>query len=243
MNGDSRTAVLAAIARAQGKGRTRRSRMSPEGPVDPGYRVELDPGVDAIALLVDRVIDYRATVIDVRGGGPRAVAMATAEALAQRGIDRAVVPAGLPNAWRPDGISLTEDDELAPAALDAFPAALTSSAAAVASTGTILLDHGPDQGRRAISLVPDVHVCIVNAASVFGELPAAIRTLGPRRIMTWISGPSATSDIELVRVEGVHGPRTLIVIIHDDLPPSAPAGSSALSGQGHQGPPRERQSA
>lgn len=222
MSVDSRTAVLAAIARAQSTGRTKAATRPP----DAEYRLELDPGTDAIALLVDRLHDYRATVIDVRGSGPEAVAKAAAGVLAQLGIDRAVVDPELPHVWRPDDIDLTEDDGLTAADLDGFPAAVTSSAAAVASTGTIMLDHGPGQGRRAISLVPDVHVCIVNAASVYGEFPAAIRALGPRRIMTWISGPSATSDIELVRVEGVHGPRTLIVILHDDVPPLSPVRES-----------------
>ncbi len=211
MSASARDAVLASIARAQTTGRG--TTAEPEPPA--GYRMALDEDADAVDLLVDRLLDYRAEVRDVRGGGVGAVAAAVAEILRARGISRAVVPSGLPAAWRPEGVELVEDAGFRAAELDAFPAAITASAASVATTGTILLDHGPDQGRRAVSLVPDVHVCLVDAAAIHGELPGAIRALGPRAVMTWISGPSATSDIELVRVEGVHGPRSLVVVIHD----------------------------
>jgi L-lactate dehydrogenase complex protein LldG len=138
---------------------------------------------------------------------------AVGEALEQRGARRIVVPAGLDLTGLPAGTVIVADDGLSPAALDAVDGVITGAAVAIAETGTIVLDGSLGQGRRAVSLVPDYHLCIVRAEQVVALVPEALARLNPGRPLTWISGPSATSDIELDRVQGVHGPRTLEVIL------------------------------
>jgi L-lactate dehydrogenase complex protein LldG len=163
--------------------------------------------------LVDRLVDYKANVVQVENDDdvPSAVAQRLSGAL------RVVVPAGLPESItsRIEGevVRDTPEAPLSVAALDATSAVVTESAAACSETGTIFLDASDDQGRRAITLVPDHHVVIVRMSRVRGLLPETLALLDPTRPLTWISGPSATSDIELERVEGVHGPRTLDVIL------------------------------
>jgi L-lactate dehydrogenase complex protein LldG len=166
---------------------------------------------ELLALFRDRLVDYKATVLDVPADG---VAEAVRIALADV-TGPVVVPPGLPDGWWPDGLAASRltDDGLAAADLDATAAVLTGCAAACATTGTIALDGSPDQGRRAITLVPDVHVCVVRAEQVVHTVPELLAALEPTRPITFVSGPSATSDIELERVEGVHGPRTLVVVL------------------------------
>ncbi len=164
---------------------------------------------DIVALFVARVEDYRAVVVRC---GPDEVADRIREGLSDG--TRVVVPAGFPNAWLPDGVDRVADDPpLTAYDLDEIDAVVTTAALGIAVTGTIVLDHDRGQGRRALSLVPDRHVCVVTADQVVADLPDAMRRLDPLRPLTWISGPSATSDIELDRVEGVHGPRNLHVIV------------------------------
>lgn len=160
---------------------------------------------DLVALFVERVEDYRAVVTRCALDD---LATAVAGALEEA---RAVVPPALGL----DVPGAVVDDGLTAAELDAVDAVVTRARVGIAETGTIVLDHTPDQGRRAISLVPDLHVCIVDASQVVADVPDAIALLDPARPLTWISGPSATSDIELDRVEGVHGPRTLHVLLVD----------------------------
>ena len=164
-----------------------------------------------IGLLTERLRDYGTAV---RRCPPSGVPAAVGEALAGRGARRVVVPAGfeLPGLDAP-GVTLLADDGLSPGALDAVDGVLTTAALAIAETGTIILDGGPGQGRRALSLVPDYHLCLLQAGQIVGIVPEALDRLPPGRPYTWISGPSATSDIELDRVQGVHGPRTLEVIL------------------------------
>ena len=133
------------------------------------------------------------------------------------GARRLVVPSDLPPAWRPDGLELRADEGLSHGELDSADGALTGCALAIAETGTIVLDAGPGQGRRALTLIPDFHVCVVEAQRIVASVPEAVAALHEAaregRPITLVSGPSATSDIELRRVHGVHGPRTLTVLI------------------------------
>ncbi len=169
---------------------------------------------ELLDLLVDRLEDYRALV---RRCAPAEVAGTVAAALAERGARRVVVPGGFPQEWLAatgGGAEVVGDDPPLPASeLDRLDGVLTTCAVAIAETGTIVLDAGPGQGRRALSLVPDYHLVVVTTEHLVATVPHAVARLDPTRPLTWISGPSATSDIELIRVEGVHGPRTLEVVV------------------------------
>ncbi|MFL6251801.1 MAG: lactate utilization protein C [Actinomycetes bacterium] len=174
-----------------------------------------DLGADELLeLLVDRLVDYRALV---RRSTTSMVAASVLAALTERGARRVAVPDGILPAGLDrlePGIELVGDDPpLDAAQLDGLDGVLTGCAVAIAETGTIVLDGGPGQGRRILSLVPDYHLVVVTAAQVVAGVPEALARLDPTRPQTWVSGPSATSDIELDRVEGVHGPRTLEVIL------------------------------
>lgn len=167
------------------------------------------PVDDVLGLFAERVADYRATVVRSTADGLAAAVTAALPAGAT-----VVVPEGL--AIEVPG-AVVDDGTLTAPQLDDVDAVVTAAAVGIAETGTIVLDHGPDQGRRAITLVPDTHVCVVRADQVVLDVPDAVGLLGPAvrdgSPLTWISGPSATSDIELSRVEGVHGPRNLHVIL------------------------------
>lgn len=169
-----------------------------------GYRSR-PAGQRLVELFIERVEDYRATVVRCAAGD---VESAVAAALPPGA--RVLIPAGLP--WQVPG---TLDEGFSAGELDGFDAVVTAATVGIAETGTIVLAHGDGEGRRAISLVPDLHVCVVGADQVVAGVPEAVVLLDPLRPQTWISGPSATSDIELNRVEGVHGPRTLHVVVVD----------------------------
>jgi L-lactate dehydrogenase complex protein LldG len=159
-------------------------------------------GAGDVDLFAERVADYRAGVhrdssID--------------EVLAHRGIERVVVPDGFPDELLPS-IDLVREP-VTIARLDEVNAVITTCAVAITETGTIVLDAGPGMGPRALTLVPDYHLVVVRTDQIVAGVPDAVTALDPVRPLTWISGPSATSDIELDRVEGVHGPRTLDVVI------------------------------
>lgn len=186
-------------------------------PVPRAYRTGRTlPDAERLALFTDRLVDYKAQVHPCTADRTAEV---VAEVLRERGARRIGVPAGLDPQWLTayDGEVRQDSADTPPPRLDALDGVVTASAVSCAETGTIFLDGSPDQGRRALSLVPDLHVCVVDLSTVRVGVPEAVAELVPERPTTLISGPSATSDIELERVEGVHGPRTLAVVIRTDV--------------------------
>ncbi|OLB81310.1 MAG: lactate utilization protein C [Actinobacteria bacterium 13_2_20CM_2_71_6] len=184
----------------------------PRPPVVPrDYRRSLDD-VDVVELFAERAADHRATVTPVVAAELPA---AVAAALGERGARRLVVPPGLSEEWlaAADVEPLRDEPPLTVQKLDGADGVISGCAVAIALTGTIVLAAGPGQGRRALTLLPDYHLCVVRTDQIVGTVSEALARLDPSRPQTWISGPSATSDIELNRVEGVHGPRTLHVLL------------------------------
>jgi L-lactate dehydrogenase complex protein LldG len=176
-------------------------------------------GPELHELFATRVVDYRAGFVSVDDDG--AVAAAIAELVSRRGAGRIAIPTDLPAAWRPENTRVVEDAGLTVAEVDAVDGVVTGCAVAMAETGTIALDSGSAQGRRLLTLVPDWHICVVRHDQLVAGVPEGLAALADaargHRPITLISGPSATSDIELQRVEGVHGPRTLDVIFTPGL--------------------------
>ncbi len=214
----ARNAVLAAIERATHQVRDADPAAAHDA-LTRGYRQRGGASLpECLERLEERLEDYGVRVTRTTADGlPAAVAAWVAE----RGVQRWVVPPGVPEVWLSSvrGVEAIADDA-GPRELDGADAVVTSCAVAVAETGSIVLDAGPGQGRRAATLVPDVHLCVVPASLVVELVPEAVAGLADAvtggRPLTWISGPSATSDIELVRVAGVHGPRTLAVLLVED---------------------------
>ena len=182
-------------------------------PAPPAHeRVKRD---DLGSLFSDRVTDYRANVTRCSAAG---VADAVTAICERHSAHRLVTPAKLSHSWIPAGIErIVDQPPLDVSGLDAVDGVITGSAAAVAETGTVILDGGPESGRRALSLVPDLHICVVREDDILPDVPEALAAIkdaaASGQPITLISGPSATSDIELERVEGVHGPRRLEVLL------------------------------
>ena len=190
-----------------------------DGPTPPAiprtYRRESKRSRDeTISVFIERVNDYRATAI--RAPGNRLVHV-IAEICARRQATRVVAPDGFPAEWAAGAPELVRDANLAPHDLDKLDGTLTTCAVAIAETGTIVLDGGAGQGRRALTLVPDYHLCVVRGDQIVELVPEAVERLASAvadgRPLTFVAGPSATSDIELNRVEGVHGPRELDIVV------------------------------
>lgn len=187
--------------------------------IERGYRMKSeDSHEETVGVFCENVAEYRATV---HRSTLADLGKKIEDRLKERGIRKLVIPHDLPEAYIPWTADVLRDDPKEPlsnAELDGADGVLTGASIGVAQTGTIILDAGAGQGRRAITLLPDYHLCIVKEEQVVGLIPEAISKLhnnvtGEGRAITFISGPSATSDIELERVEGVHGPRTLEVIV------------------------------
>jgi L-lactate dehydrogenase complex protein LldG len=204
-------------ARDEILGRIRAVKHAP--PADPSaaaYNRKWDaPRDEILARFIQRLGDYHVTVLRARTENE--IREIAEHQLASRGIKTLVVPQDLPSTWRPASPVAIEDVPLSHAELNAIAGAMTGSFLGIAETGTVVLDTGLGQGRRALTLLPDYHLCVVRERSVVGSVPEAIAALQPRVAhgapITFFSGPSATADIELDRVEGVHGPRVLDVIL------------------------------
>ncbi|MFB7993030.1 lactate utilization protein C [Streptomyces sp. NPDC056002] len=212
----SRDTILGRVRRALGEAPRGDAQASYETAVDREYRREHGSRSteETVDLLAENLADYRANVHRCRG--EEELSHLIMRLLAAQGPQYVLVPPGLPPGWmsaadptrvHDRAVSTTHD-------LDKVGSVVTGCAVAVAETGTIVLDGSPDQGRRRITLIPDHHICVVRVPDqVVSSVPQALERLDPTRPLTWISGPSATSDIELDRVEGVHGPRTLEVVL------------------------------
>lgn len=210
VSGSARDAILGAVRAAT-------ARAPQPTRSEPGYRRDLGlPRAELLDRFAARLRDYDVTVFRV----PEAEIAATATAqLTERRIRTVVIPPGLPETWHPSGPTLVSDEGQDARALNEIDGVMAGCAVGIAESGTIVLDAGPGQGRRALTLLPDYFLCVVRESQVVGLLPEAMARLrvavDARRPLTFVSGPSATADIELNRVRGVHGPRVLDVVLAD----------------------------
>lgn len=215
MAADARSAVLARIRTANGHESNLATAQAEwqQIPRDYTQTSPLSPE-QAVELLTERLHDYNAQVVRCR---PDEAAAEIEAILNARRLTRFVIPPGLPPELLPAGIQVTADSGLSATALDGFDAAISLATLAIAETGTLVLQNLPGQGRRAISLVPDVHLCLVRVCDVVATVPEAFARLESTSTlpMTFVSGPSATADIEMTRIKGVHGPRFLHVLLLD----------------------------
>jgi L-lactate dehydrogenase complex protein LldG len=205
----SRERVLERIRRANSKA------APPHEPIPRGYDgAGSDYGhtqsAEVIALFEERLRDYDARVFPVHKDD---IAAKAAEILKAGDRRRIAVPAGLPPAWRADEIDWVVDEELSLDVLNAVDGVMTAATLGVAASGSIVLQHKPAEGRRVLTLLPDYHLCVIEAVQVVETLPEAFARIEPKRPVTFFSGPSATADIEMTRIKGVHGPRFLDVLL------------------------------
>jgi L-lactate dehydrogenase complex protein LldG len=210
---NAREAVLARVRAAQAAAGLGAAGAAPSSPL-PGPPPLDQPA--ALARLEERLREFGA---DVRATEEVTLADAVGAACAAHGARRLVAPADWPEAWTPAGLDVTRDEQLSPQDLGMFDGALTGARMGIAESGTLVFDGGPTQGRRLLTLLPELHVCVLRTADVVDSIGAAMARLRPaagggaHAPLTFVSGPSATTDIELTRIEGVHGPRRLAVIL------------------------------
>jgi L-lactate dehydrogenase complex protein LldG len=215
VDANSRAQILRRIVASNGGSSTEQAARSSWEEIARNYKREgVLPRDEVVELFEERLRDYDATVTRV---GREDVPIAVAKLLEDRHKQRLVLPSGLPAHWLPNGFTFVVDEEFSPNQLDAFDGVLTGATLAIAETGTVVLQGVPGQGRRALSLVPDYHLCLVQVEDVVETVPEAFRRLqGTARLpTTFVSGPSATADIEMTRIKGVHGPRVLDVLLID----------------------------
>jgi L-lactate dehydrogenase complex protein LldG len=211
--GSAREVVLGRIRAAKGPAASEEVVRAGWDGVRRGYqRSARHDRAEVIELLIDRLHDYDAQVMQV---GRDEVAGAVMKMMTARGVRRLVAPAGLRPDVMADGFEFVVDEGMSAAELNGVDGVVTESTVAIAETGTIVLQNAPGQGRRAVSLVPDYHLCIVRAEDIVETVPEAMDRLAATSSLatTFISGPSATADIEMTRIKGVHGPRFLDVIL------------------------------
>ncbi|MDE1163399.1 MAG: LUD domain-containing protein [Acidobacteriaceae bacterium] len=203
----ARADILAAITRAN------TTAHAAEAAIPRDYRAASESSREAVLeKFIDRLLDYDAHVLRCTSAE---VAQTVAAAISASAASRVGLPAGFPQAWRPADVAFIDDAALTHAELDTLDGVLTLCTVGIAETGTLVLQHGPAEGRRALTLVPDTHLCVIRTGQVVATVPEAIARLAPTATMptTFVSGPSATADIEMTRVKGVHGPRFLYVIL------------------------------
>lgn len=208
----AKTTILRRIHDAHGASSTEASAQTSWATISRDYvrTAIMDPD-ERLALFAARLRDYDATLIRSQ---PEQIALRIAETLQARQRSRIVIPSGITEDWLPKSAAFVVDESLTAQELDAFDGVLTLSTMAIAETGTVVLQNVAGQGRRALSLVPDYHLCLVHRENLVATVPEAIRCLQKNANLatTFISGPSATADIEMTRIKGVHGPRILDVL-------------------------------
>jgi L-lactate dehydrogenase complex protein LldG len=180
---------------------------APSQEVPRDYLMRSDDGIDTF---IDRLHHYQAQTHRTAASNLDETVRAI---LDERGVRRIAAPDGIPNGWIDHLEPLRDEPPLDAQTLDQADGVISTCALAIAQSGTIILDGGPGMGRRILTLVPDYYLCVVRADQLVGSLPEAIAKLEPTRPLTFVSGPSATVDIEMVRVRGVHGPRRLEVVL------------------------------
>ena len=221
MPADARSAILSAIRAANGQAINLSGAEADYTQIPRTYTQHSSLSrEERLALLTERLVDYNAHVVFCTADEAPA---AIRNALQHHNAHRILIPADLRTQLLPDGFEVAPDRNLSPAELDRFDAAVTLGALAIAETGTIVLEGISGQGRRAATLVPDVHICVLNADDVVTTVPEAFGRLASAATLplTFFSGPSATADIEMTRIKGVHGPRHLHILLLQNANESA----------------------